>query len=42
MEVFFDTSAVVPLVLREKHTQAARTHWHASTSRWAWRWLACI
>ncbi len=31
MNVYFDTSAVVPLVLNEVHTPAARTVWEQTT-----------
>lgn len=39
MRVFFDTSAVIPLVLAEKHSEAVRRAWPDITERWAWSWL---
>ena len=39
METFWDTSAVVPLLLKEAHSTAAVRAWQASTRAWAWRWL---
>jgi predicted nucleic acid-binding protein len=39
MRVFFDTSAVIPLVLAEKHSEAVRRVWLDITERWAWSWL---
>ena len=39
MELFFDTSAVVPLILEEPHSQKALEAWNNTTRVWAWRWL---
>jgi predicted nucleic acid-binding protein len=39
MDTFWDTSAVVPLLLREPHTVAAQAAWSRTTRPWAWRWL---
>lgn len=39
MQLFFDTSAVVPLVLREAHTEAARAAWQKCDQAWAWEWM---
>jgi predicted nucleic acid-binding protein len=39
MRVYFDTSAVIPLVLAEKHTEAVRSAWPNISDRWAWSWL---
>ncbi|MDA1045225.1 MAG: hypothetical protein O3C57_08390 [Verrucomicrobia bacterium] len=39
MIVFFDTSAVVPLVVHEAHSQAACDAWHQASEAWAWDWL---
>jgi predicted nucleic acid-binding protein len=36
---FFDTSAVVPLVISEPHSEAAGKLWAESTTRFAWQWL---
>ena len=36
---FFDTSAVVPLVILEPHSNAAAQLWSDSTTRFAWKWL---
>jgi uncharacterized protein with PIN domain len=36
---FFDTSAIVPLILREPHSQAARTAWETAEECFAWKWL---
>jgi predicted nucleic acid-binding protein len=36
---FFDTSAIVPLILREPHSQAARTVWDTAEECYAWKWL---
>ncbi len=39
MRVYFDTSAVIPLVLAETHSEAVRSAWPDITERWAWSWL---
>lgn len=39
MRVYFDTSAVMPLVLAEKYSDAVRGAWPDFTERWAWSWL---
>lgn len=39
MELFFDTSAVVPLLLEEPYSQRALESWGKATRAWAWRWL---
>lgn len=39
MDLFFDTSAVVPLILYEPHSQKALETWDKATRVWAWRWL---
>ncbi|HUF62065.1 MAG TPA: hypothetical protein VMN36_08315 [Verrucomicrobiales bacterium] len=39
MELFLDTSAVVPLILREPHTPRALEIWQEGERVWAWRWL---
>lgn len=39
MRVFFDTSAIVPLVLSEAHSAAVRRAWPGFTEYWAWSWL---
>ena len=39
MELFFDTSAVVPLILAEPHSRRAIETWDQATRVWAWRWL---
>ena len=40
MHTFFDTSAIVPLLLIEPHSEAARTAWaEVEGYRLAWRWL---
>jgi len=40
MHTFFDTSAIVPLLLSEPHSEAARAIWAESQGyRLAWYWL---
>lgn len=39
MRIFFDTSAVVPLLLREERSDAAHQYWAACDEAWAWDWL---
>ncbi len=38
MNTFWDTSAIVALLLQEPHTSAAQAAWMKSTRPWAWRW----
>ncbi len=39
MDTFFDTSAVVPLLLAEPHSNHANTAWTATDRAFAWTWL---
>ena len=39
MRIFFDTSAVVPLLLAEARSDAALEYWVACDEAWAWGWL---
>lgn len=39
MRLFFDTSAIVPLLLREPHSPDAREMWKQSEEAHAWRWI---
>lgn len=39
MRGFFDTSAVIPLVLKEERSNEIDGHWSDFTERWAWSWL---
>ncbi|MBU0679369.1 MAG: type II toxin-antitoxin system VapC family toxin [Verrucomicrobia bacterium] len=39
MRAFFDTSAVVPLLLEEPLTADARGAWDECSEAWAWSWL---
>lgn len=39
MKTYFDTSAIVPLLLQEPHTQAALEVWSQSSQCYAWLWL---
>ena len=39
MNVFFDTSAIVPLLIKEVHTERAQAAWSKTTRAWAWRWM---
>jgi predicted nucleic acid-binding protein len=39
MTSFFDTSAIVPLILRERHSDVACEVWNATSQAWAWRWM---
>jgi len=40
MDTFFDTSAIVPLLLSEPHSDKAGIAWaEATETRLAWRWL---
>ena len=38
MEAFFDTSALVPLLLDESQSDSARAACHGAEAIWAWRW----
>ena len=40
MDTFWDTSALVALLLREPHTAAAQAAWRKTARAWAWRWAA--
>lgn len=39
MLAFFDTSAIVPLILLEPHSEEARKVWQVTVRRVAWQWL---
>ncbi len=39
MPAFFDTSAIVPLILKEPHSRAAGSLWKETSRRIAWQWL---
>lgn len=39
MRVYFDTSAILPLVLVETHSEAVRARWAEISEAWAWSWL---
>ncbi len=39
MDSFWDSSAVVALLLREPHTAAAQAAWAKSERIWCWQWL---
>jgi len=39
VRVFFDTSALVPLVLRESNSREAASVWRECTEAWAWDWM---
>ena len=39
MELFFDTSAVVPLLLDEPFSKKACLAWERANRVWGWRWL---
>lgn len=39
MDIFFDTSAIVPLLIKEVHTPKAQAAWSKATRAWAWRWM---
>jgi len=36
---YFDTSAIVPLLLEEPHSEPATRAWYQTESRYAWQWL---
>lgn len=39
MRLFFDTSAVIPLLLQEHHSALSVQLWANTTEAWCWRWL---
>ncbi len=39
MELFFDTSALVPLLLEEPFSKKAARAWDSATRVWAWKWM---
>jgi predicted nucleic acid-binding protein len=39
VRIYFDTSAVIPLVLEEPRTAEAQSVWAGCTEVWAWDWL---
>ena len=39
MRIFFDTSAVVPLLLNEERSVTAHEYWTTCQEAWAWDWL---
>lgn len=39
MQTFWDTSAIVALLIQEPGTAAARDAWEKTTQPWAWRWM---
>ncbi len=39
MDVFWDTSGIVALLLQEPDTAAAQSAWGQTTRPWCWRWL---
>jgi predicted nucleic acid-binding protein len=39
MIVFYDTSAIVPLILIEPNSDKAQRYWKKAEGRIAWRWL---
>lgn len=39
MIAFWDTSAILPLILREPYSGSANAAWSASTHNYAWSWL---
>jgi predicted nucleic acid-binding protein len=39
MDVFYDTSVVVALLVDESGTAEARRIWECTTQAWAWNWL---
>ncbi len=39
MRCFFDTSAVVPLLIDESHTSRAGEIWSRCEEAWAWDWM---
>jgi len=39
VELFFDTSAIVPILIEEPHSEKAIQAWTKAKNVWAWRWL---
>ncbi|NBB78212.1 MAG: PIN domain-containing protein [Verrucomicrobia bacterium] len=39
MRIFYDTSAVVPLLLAEERSEVAIEYWREQKEAWAWDWL---
>jgi predicted nucleic acid-binding protein len=39
MQVFLDTSATVPLILLDPHSEAAAKVWAVVDQAWAWNWM---
>lgn len=39
MNYFYDTSAIVPLLIKEPHSHLALEAWKNTESLWAWRWM---
>lgn len=39
MNAFFDTSALVPLVIKEPHTASAQEAWRSASARLGWQWV---
>lgn len=39
MQAFFDTSAVIPLLLKEPNSDLALNAWEQTEVAWAWRWM---
>ena len=38
MEAFFDTSALVPLLIKESGSSRACAYWSRTGAAWAWEW----
>ncbi|MFA6032811.1 MAG: type II toxin-antitoxin system VapC family toxin [Myxococcota bacterium] len=39
MNLFWDTSAVLSLIVRELHSEESVAAWHSSSMNLAWRWM---
>jgi predicted nucleic acid-binding protein len=39
MQIFWDTSAIVALILQEQRTPEAADAWSGTTRAWCWRWM---
>ena len=39
MDLFFDTSALIPLVLEQQGSEISRQVWNNSDDVWAWDWM---
>ncbi len=39
MQIYLDTSAVIPLLLQEPHSEAARKVWEHVEQAWTWDWM---